>query len=227
MLRKVIAPAGVLCIVCTARPSNAEPLIFRWTAPDGSVFTARVSTDPLPRPATPYDAPPRQPPPRAAPPLAVPPPRWPNAPGPQSPATQPTGGYEQEVLTLTNIRRAQGATCGGQYFPPATPLSTNAALQSAAELHSRDMGERNYFDHTSLDGRSPGDRIRATGFSARTWGENIYGGATSPAQAVDGWMASPGHCRNIMDPHFRYLGVGYANVQGSRLSSYWTQDFGG
>jgi uncharacterized protein YkwD len=30
-----------------------------------------------------------------------------------------------------------------------------------------------------------------------------------------------------MDPHFHYLGVGYASVQGSRLSSYWTQDFGG
>src|ERR1700690_1632722 len=117
-LRKVIAPAGVLCIVCTARPSNAEPLIFRWTAPDGTLFTARGSTDPLPRTAAPYDAQPRQPLPHAAPPLAVPPPRWPNAPVSQSPATQSTGSFAPEVLTLTNIRRAQGATCGGQYFPP-------------------------------------------------------------------------------------------------------------
>jgi uncharacterized protein YkwD len=163
--------------------------------------------------------------------LPAPTPSWnpPAARAPAAPPTvaQPTGGLEQEVLTLTNARRAAGATCGGQYFAPAAPLEPSAPLQSAAELHSRDMGERNYFDHTSLDGRSPGDRIRAAGFSARAWGENIYGGASTPAEAVDGWMNSPGHCKNIMDPHFRYLGVGYAKVPGSRMSFYWTQDFGG
>jgi uncharacterized protein YkwD len=204
--------------MCTAGPSNAEPLVLRWTAPDGRVFTVELSTNSPPTSSTPYGAP-HVPAPPPAPSSS--------APRERVPSGQPTASFEQDVLTLTNVRRAAGATCGGQYFPPAGPLSPSPALQSAAELHSRDMGERNYFDHNSLDGRSPGDRIRATGFSARAWGENIYGGARTPAEAVDGWMNSPGHCKNIMDPHFRYLGVGYANVPGSRLSSYWTQDFGG
>jgi uncharacterized protein YkwD len=218
--RRVTAAAGLLCIVCTARPSNAEPLVLHWTAPDGQVFTVQVSTNGV-RSSVPPNAPRAPAPPRPVPPT----PRW--SPSVDStPRSEATSGVEQDVLTLTNARRAAGATCGGQYFPPAGPLSPSAALQSAAELHSRDMGERNYFDHNSLDGRSPGDRIRASGFSSPGWGENIYGGANTAREAVDGWMNSPGHCRNIMDPHFRYLGVGYAKVPGSRLSTYWTQDFG-
>ena len=87
------------------------------------------------------------------------------------------------------------------------------------------MGTRDYFDHDSLDGRSPGDRIRATGFQPRTWGENIFAGPSTPAEVVDGWMKSPGHCENIMNPRFRFLGVGYASVPRSTYTNYWTQDF--
>jgi uncharacterized protein YkwD len=49
------------------------------------------------------------------------------------------------------------------------------------------------------------------------------------AQAVvDAWMTSPGHCRNIMNPGFRVLGVGYAwsESEEDRFKAYWTQTFG-
>ena len=40
-------------------------------------------------------------------------------------------------------------------------------------------------------------------------------------------MASPGHCRNIMDPAFRAIGVGYAFDASATYRHYWTLSFGG
>jgi uncharacterized protein YkwD len=139
---------------------------------------------------------------------------------------------EEEVFVLTNARRAQGAVCGGKSFAPAGPLVPDAVLRDAAREHSRDMGAGNYFDHVSLDGRSPTDRMRAVGWAGRRSGENIFGGernggSLTAAEVVEGWMESPGHCSNIMDPRFKTLGVGYAAVPRSHLGNYWTQDFGG
>ena len=41
---------------------------------------------------------------------------------------------------------------------------------------------------------------------------------------VAGWLQSAGHCRNIMNPSFRELGVGYA--QGGSYGHYLVQNFG-
>jgi uncharacterized protein YkwD len=135
--------------------------------------------------------------------------------------------FEDETLTLTNQRRAMGAVCGDRAFGPASPLTMDAALRKAAREHSRDMGSRRYFDHGSPEGRSPDDRMRAAGWSGRSSGENIFGGPPTAAAVVDGWMKSPGHCANLMSPGYRVIGVGYADVPGSPLGHYWTQDFGG
>lgn len=135
--------------------------------------------------------------------------------------------FENETLVLTNQRRAMGAVCGDRSFGPALPLTMDATLRRAAREHSRDMGTRNYFEHSSPDGRSPDDRMRAAGWSGRSSGENIYGGPPTAAAVVDGWMKSPGHCANMMSPGFRIIGIGYADVPGSQLTHYWTQDFGG
>lgn len=137
-------------------------------------------------------------------------------------------GLEDQVLTLVNQRRAAGATCGGTPYPPVGPLTMNASLRTAARGHSQDMAAQNYFSHTSLDGRTFDQRFRNAGYSgAFPWGENIAGGQSTPQSAVDGWMASPGHCTNIMNGSFRATGVGYAFRAGSTYSHYWTQTFGG
>jgi uncharacterized protein YkwD len=170
--------------------------------------------------------------PQGLPPFAIP---WgyPAPPAP-SPAPAPTEAwpadwarFEEEALVLTNQRRAAGAQCGDRSFAPAPPLAMNAALRRAARDHSRDMGTGNYFDHASLDGRSPDDRMRAAGWSGRASGENIFGGPRTAGEVVDGWMKSPGHCANIMSPNYGFIGIGYAEVERSRLGHYWTQDFGG
>jgi uncharacterized protein YkwD len=138
---------------------------------------------------------------------------------------------ECRVLELVNERRAQGAHCGSEgTFPPADPLSMQPQLREAARLHSQDMGERDYFSHDSPDGPNGDDlleRVEAAGYTNWSFiGENIAAGQDSPDDIMDGWMDSPGHCSNIMNPDFTQIGIGYAQVSSSSLIHYWTQDFG-
>ncbi|MCB9615867.1 MAG: CAP domain-containing protein [Sandaracinus sp.] len=136
--------------------------------------------------------------------------------------------FEDRALEETNRFRAMGASCDGEPFPPAPPLEPNDLLRISARLHSSDMGERAYFEHDNLDGLTPFDRMAAVGYEgASPWGENIAAGQSTPEEVVQGWMESPGHCRNIMNAQYRVLGMGYAFVEGSPYGHYWTQNFGG
>ena len=125
--------------------------------------------------------------------------------------------FESEVLDRVNDERAAEGL---------GPLRYDASLTAAARDHSQDMGLNDYFDHTSQDGRSPGNRITAAGYSWNTYGENIAAGYATPAAVVSGWMNSPGHRANILNSNFCDLGVGYAHVPSSTYGHYWTQDFG-
>lgn len=133
---------------------------------------------------------------------------------------------EHEVLDLVNAARGAGAVCGGVSQPPAPSLSWDDRLADAARLHAMDMAEQGYFDHNSLDGRSPWDRIIAAGYTGQPGAENIAAGSSTAAQVMTNWMASPGHCRNIMSSGLTEIGVGYANLSGSTWGHYWVQAFG-
>jgi uncharacterized protein YkwD len=135
--------------------------------------------------------------------------------------------WECEVLELTNQRRAQGASCGGVPYPPAGPLSMQAQLRTSARGHAQDMGDHNYFDHDSQNGDSPFDRMQQAGFQGQTMGENIAAGQNSPAEVVQGWMTSPGHCKNIMQGAYRFIGIGYYYGPASQYGHLWVQNFGG
>jgi uncharacterized protein YkwD len=137
-------------------------------------------------------------------------------------------GFEEDVLTLVNARRAAGAMCGSTSYGSTAALVMNTTLRDAARGHSQDMAANNYFSHTSLDGRTFDQRIRDAGYTGSgPLGENIAAGQSSPQSLVGGWMGSPGHCRNIMDPDFRATGVGYAYDTGATYRHYWTLTFGG
>lgn len=145
-----------------------------------------------------------------------------------TPTPTPTPGqlFEEQVLTLVNQRRAEGATCGGTAYPSAPALVMNAALRQAAQLHSQDMADQNYMEHTSKDGRTFAQRIRAAGYAGGSIGENVAAGYSTPQAVMTGWMASTGHCANIMNATYRSIGVGYGYNAASNYDHYWTQDFG-
>ncbi|MCW2099430.1 UNVERIFIED_ORG: uncharacterized protein YkwD [Pseudomonas psychrophila] len=132
----------------------------------------------------------------------------------------------QKVLELVNSARTQPRQCGTQAFAPTGPLTWNATLETAAQTHTRDMANNNYFDHKDRTGGTPGDRAELAGYIAQQIGENIAAGLDTPRKVVDGWLASPGHCANIMNPQFRELGAAYATDPKSDAGIYWTALFG-
>lgn len=132
----------------------------------------------------------------------------------------------QKLLEAMNSARTQARQCGAQSFTATTPLAWNATLGSAAEGHSRAMANHNFFDHKDLDGRTPGDRAELAGYAGQQVGENIAAGQDTVRKVVDGWLASPGHCANLMNPQFRELGAAYAVDPKSDAGIYWTAMFG-
>jgi uncharacterized protein YkwD len=132
----------------------------------------------------------------------------------------------QTLLAQVNARRAQARQCGAQSFAATTSLVWNATLGMAAETHSRAMANGNFFAHTDSDGRSPGERAELAGYSGQQVGENIAAGLDASSKDVDGWLASPGHCANLMNPQFSELGAAYAVDPKSDAGIYWTALFG-
>ncbi|MCW2925530.1 MAG: Allergen V5/Tpx related [Thermoleophilia bacterium] len=122
--------------------------------------------------------------------------------------------FEAQVLSLINAERAKAGLGAVTY---------NSTLDTAAEKHAGQMSTVGKMAHDNIGDGDPGERIRAEGFS-KAWGENVATGQTSPEQVVREWMASPEHRRNILDPNFRQMGVGYVTAANGR--SYWAQEFG-
>ena len=141
-----------------------------------------------------------------------------------TPAHAPTPILASRALELVNDVRSHGARCGGQAFGPAPPVTFSGTLSNVAFGHASDMAAHNYFEHEDRAGQSPADRVRAVGYRERLVGENIAYGPKSIEEVVKGWLDSPGHCENIMDPRFAEMGIGYATGRsgaGTRL--YWVQ----
>lgn len=142
---------------------------------------------------------------------------------PPLPGEQQAG---QEILDLVNAARAQPRLCGGQRFGAAGPLSWNPVLAQAALAHSSELATHHYFSHVEHNGSTPADRITRAGYAWSRVGENIASGQRSPAEAVQSWLDSPGHCANIMNPGFTEMGAAYAvNPANENHTAYWTQEF--
>jgi uncharacterized protein YkwD len=132
------------------------------------------------------------------------------------------------ALARINQLRAAGASCGTQgSFAPTTPLAWSNGLIQASAGHSQDMATANYFSHTSQDGRTVAERVNATGYGWRTLGENIAAGYASVDSVMDGWIASDGHCANLMNPNFTEVGLACVpGAAASAYNTYWTMDLG-
>lgn len=143
-------------------------------------------------------------------------------------ATCDLANFEAEVLALVNAYRAAGASCGSEgSFPGAAPLAWNAPLTQASLVHSDDMAAANFFSHTGSDGSNAGQRATAAGYLWQSWGENIAAGQPSVALVMAGWMASPGHCANIMQERLRDIGVACVSGGASNTyRTYWTMTLG-
>ena len=137
---------------------------------------------------------------------------------------------EDAVLELVNEARSRGGRCGTESFPPSEPLVMDGILRGLAREYSRRMAEEEFFDHVAPDGTDPFDRMTAAGFEGELpWGENLAAGYPEAQDVFDGWMASPGHCANILLPDYGAIGIGTFDRPDDPMAAvyYWTQEFAG
>lgn len=142
--------------------------------------------------------------------------RAPRKPAPYQPPFK--SGAEAEALTLERINRIRSAA-GLQ------PLRVNERLAEVARAYSRQMAEERFFEHTSPSGSTLQTRVNGAGLRWTRLGENIYKSYNLPdpvSGALKGWINSPGHKHNILNPNFTETGIG---VWVKDREVYFTQDF--
>jgi uncharacterized protein YkwD len=141
------------------------------------------------------------------------------------PSAGDVDAVDGELLQRINAARSQPRRCGARWFAAAPPLQADRQLRVAAEAHARDMLQHNYFAHEGQDGSTPAQRVRSAGYTYRLEGENLASGPTTAQDAVDGWISSPAHCENLMDPRFTQSGVAYAASHNGPPRIVWVQEF--
>ncbi len=137
-------------------------------------------------------------------------------PGAYSNVTSQTSSnaYESKVAQLVNQERAK---------QKLAPLTLSADISNVARIKSEDMRNNKYFSHNSPKYGSPFQMLKEFGIKYRTAGENIAKGQKTPEAVMKAWMNSAGHRKNIMNPNYKEIGVGY--VTDSSGTTYWTQQF--
>lgn len=132
----------------------------------------------------------------------------------------------QQLVDRINAVRRQGRSCGSTFYPAVGALTWNSRLANAAQGHSNDMANNNYFAHEGLNGSSIGTRATAAGYNFSVVGENIAARYNSIDEVMTGWIDSPGHCANMMNASFKEYGMACASNPNSTYKTYWTQEFG-
>lgn len=130
----------------------------------------------------------------------------------------------ETVLSAVNSARAK-AGC--------QPLRLNARLTAAANVHAAAMAEQNFFGHAGKDGSKFASRIKRQGYSYRSAAENIAAGQRTALQAVQGWLKSAGHRRNMLNCRMTETGIAVVYQADDRpirgnsapLRYYWVQVF--
>lgn len=135
----------------------------------------------------------------------------PGAEEPGQGAEEPSGlqEFEERVAELVNQEREAAGL---------KPLRLDPDLSRVARLKSQDFVTNGYFSHTSPTYGSPFEMMKQFGISYWSAGENIAKGQRTPERVHQSWMNSEGHRRNIMDPNYDTIGVGFYEYG-------WTQMF--
>lgn len=136
--------------------------------------------------------------------------------------TAPGLSMQQTTLALINEARSIARQCGAEAYAVAEPLAWNAQLLLAAERQSTDMAVHNFFSHSGSDGSDVSTRTTEAGYAWTTVGENIAAGQKTAQRVIAGWLNSPGHCRNLMEPAFTDVAVSCVEHSQSDYGDYWT-----
>ena len=128
--------------------------------------------------------------------------------------------YAEQMLRLVNEEREKVGV---------SPLELDSTLTAAAQIRAKEIIE--VFDHTRPNGKACKTVLEELGYEGDYAGENISKGTfEEPESAMELWMDSKGHRENILNPDYKYLGVGSdfeseSNGLFDDIVSYWVQIF--
>ena len=129
-----------------------------------------------------------------------------------------TAEVGRSAFELINKKRAQSGL---------RPLIWSDELAEVARVHSSNMAEFNFFSHRGLDNKMVSDRADALRVGRwRAIGENIAfnrGFQDPVAKAVELWLDSTTHRKNLLDQSWQESGIGVAVAEDG--SFYFTQVF--
>ncbi len=125
--------------------------------------------------------------------------------------------FQAQLLQLLNAERQKIG---------APPLRISSQLAQAAQRHADDMAKNNFLSHEGSDGSTMESRIQETGYAFSAIAENVAGGQPTPESVIQTWLNSSGHRRNMLNPEYTEIGIGYATNSSSQYTHYWTQVFG-
>lgn len=145
-------------------------------------------------------------------------------------AWQESESFARQTASLSDLDRARAdmlARVNAERTAAGLPpLTLDPRLNEAAQRHAEDMLLRSYYNHAAPEGSSPASRVRKTGYAARLVGENIARGPVTVGEAMDNWLQSREHRRNLLHPGYQDLGVGIAVGRNSvGYTVLWVQDF--
>jgi hypothetical protein len=119
--------------------------------------------------------------------------------------------FELALIDRINAQRTAGTECGLVTIPPQEALVLDYRLRCAGRVHTAEMRSLGYYDETSPDGTTAGERMRLAGHPATSWSVFI---AQSPSEAVLDQLLVD-YCDWFSEPSYTGIGVG---VTGDFLS---------
>ena len=128
----------------------------------------------------------------------------------------------ERMTDYLNRVRARAQECGDKAYAAAGKLTLNQKLFAAAKFHADDMATHNFFSHLGSNDSNVSMRVDNQNYQWSAVAENIAGGIDTPEQTIEDWMASPEHCRNIMNPIYTEFGLACEVNPHSDFGIYWT-----
>ena len=145
-----------------------------------------------------------------------------NTPANNSPSVPvvPERTFQDLVIEAVNAARAEPRTCGNVPYPAAPPVTWQPKAAQAAQTQVDYLQQNNLFSHTGANNSNVGERLTATGYAWSVAGENLAAGYLDIATVMQGWLASAGHCANLMYADFTEIGV--VVIPGNSVNTYRT-----
>jgi len=123
------------------------------------------------------------------------------------------------LFDLHQTARDNGARCGSTKMRSTSSLLWSCELANAADNHVSDMATNGFMSHKGSDGSTIGQRATKANYIWRKVAENVAKGFEVPNDVHRVWLASPGHCENIMNPSYSEMGA-------AKAGDYWVVMFG-